>query len=298
MNPEYLKTVIERQFSEWMKVSRHRMGTGEEVCRVILPLWEPSGDVVTVYITERDGQTIVDDGGHISGLLFGSRPKGPTKKDRDLVERLLLDSGLTRNADTGVVSVETTENGLRYWLIELGRVIALVPALIPITHPNSTRTGPSRVRGRTALQVRNRLVHAGFSKVIRPPQKVRGVSERTHTVDLSYATHHSPIGLGGSDLVKTVHVMAVDLDVANPFEKADKSIAVVNDLLWSTNEADLIDVRMVYGFGSEGGVEEPAAKLLAAAGERSAFNSYSWDDKEAQNRFLTHVGQDLVAQVA
>lgn len=293
MNPEHLKAVIDRQFSEWMKVSLHRVDNGEKVCRVILPLWESSGDVVTVYVTERDGQTVIDDGGHISGLLFESGLGGLRKQDRDLVERLLSDSGLKKNPDTGVVHVETAEAGLRYWLIELGRVIALVPELIPVTSPTWSKTSPSRTRGRTAREVRNRLVHSGFSKAISPSQKVRGVSTRFHTMDLSYSTPLSPLALGETGFMRTVHVMAVDLDVAKPLEKADRSIGIANDLVWATDEDGVIDVTMVYSFGREEGVDEPASRLLATAGERSSFNSYSWDDIEEQNRFLTSVGQYL-----
>ena len=293
MNPEHLKAVIDRQFSEWMKVSLHQVDDGEKVCRVILPLWESSGDVATVYVTERDGQTVIDDGGHISGLLFESGLSGARKQDRDLVERLLFDSGLKKNPDTGVVHVETTEAGLRYWLIELGRVIALVPELIPVTSPTWSKTGPSRTRGRTAREVRNRLVHSGFSKVINSSQKVRGVSNRIHTMDLSYSTPPSPLALGETGFMRTVHVMAVDLDVSKPLEKADRSIGIANDLIWATDEDGVIEVTMVYSFGREEGVDEPAAKLLATAGEKLPFNSYSWDDTEGQNRFLTDVSQDL-----
>ena len=294
MTPEYLKTVIDRQFSEWMQVSCRRTITDDEVYQVILPLWEPSGDVVAVYVSNSsDGHLVIDDGGHISGLLFGAGPSGPTKQDRNLLKRLLLDSGMAQDPDTGMVSIETAEEDLRYWLIEFGRVIALVPALIPKTPPRGSNTGSIRVRGRTAHEVRNRLIHAGFSNAIHPPRKVRGVSERMHTVDLSYAARHSPIELGVAGLKKTVHVMAVDLDVANPLQKADKSIAVANDLLWCTGEDNEIAIKMVYGFGKDDGAGEPATKLLAAAGERSLFSSYSWDEKEEQTRFLTDVGQDL-----
>ena len=271
MNPELLKTVIDGQFSEWMKVSMHPMAAGEEVCRVILPLWEPSGDVVTAYVSESDDQVVIDDGGHISGLLFGARPKGPTTKDRSVVEQLLLDSGLKRDPDTGVVSVETTEDGLRYWLIELGRVIALVPALLPVDPPLSPLSDATKSRGRTAREIRNRLVHEGFSKAILPPHKVRGISDRTHTVDMSYETLRPFFELHGGPKT-TVHVLALDLNVARPFEKADRSIAIANDLIWSADDADEVDVRIVYGCGNESGGETPAAKLLATAGEKLPFN--------------------------
>ena len=295
MNPELLKTVIDRQFSEWMKVSTHTMATGEEVCRVILPLWEPNGDVVTAYVSEVSGRTVIHDGGHISGLLFESGPRGPRKHDRDLVDRLLSDAGLQRDMDTGMVRVETTEDGLRYWLMEFGRVIALVPELISVISPAGSGAGPARTRGRTARAVRNRLVNAGFSKGINPPLKVRGVSNRTHTVDLSYPVYSPQLEFGESRSMRTVHVMAVDLDVAKPLEKADKSIGIANDLVWATSEDGPIDVTMVYGFGTEKGVSEPAARLLATAGEKSSFSSYSWDNSEDQASFLARVGQELAA---
>ena len=115
MNPEKLKGVIDQQFSEWMKVSTHRMATGEEVCRVLLPIWEPGGDVVAVYVSEEGSQTVINDGGHIAGLLFESSTGIPRKRDRDLVNRLLSDSGLQRDPNSGIVKVETTEDGIRYW---------------------------------------------------------------------------------------------------------------------------------------------------------------------------------------
>jgi hypothetical protein len=154
MNPEYLKAVIDRQFSEWMGVSPHRMVTGDEVCRVTLPLLEPSGDVICVYVTESDGHTVIHDGGHISGLLFESRRNGPTKQDRELVQGLLSDSGLKKDPETGLVNVETTEDGLRYWLMELGRVIALIPALIPTSSPAAGRANATRTKGVTGTENR------------------------------------------------------------------------------------------------------------------------------------------------
>ena len=293
MSPECLKSTIDQQFSEWMKVSRHQASDAGEVYRVILPLWEPSGDVVALYITLEGDRVEIDDGGHISGLLFESGRDGVRKQSRALTNRLLSDSGLSREPDTGIVRVQTTESGLRYWLMEMGRVIALLPALLPDSPGSRTQIGSGRSRGRTAYGMRTRLIDEGFSKVINQPRKVRGVSDRVHTVDLSYPAAISRVGSGSMALEGTVHVMAIDLDVSKPLEKADRSIAIANDLLWGAGDDAGVVVKLVYGFGNEEGVGEPASMLLAAAGDRSPLDSYSWDDRKEQNRFLEDVGQEL-----
>ena len=293
MSPDYLKNLIDRQFSDWMGVSPHRMISGDEVCKVTLPLLEPSGDVISVYVANGEQEIIVHDGGHIAGLLFESRPKGPTKQDQEVVDGLLSDSGLRKDSGTGLVNIETNEDGLRYWLMELGRVIALVPALIPTPPVQRRSNGTRRRMGRTARELTCRLHQEGYIHAITPQRTVQGITNRSHWVDLSYTA--SDIGFEGSKGIspRIVYILAVDLDVARPVDKAGRSIIAANDLVCSTTEEYQVDVRMVYGFGKADGVQEPAAKLLSATGEKSSFSSYSWDDKEEQSEFLTRVGQEL-----
>ena len=301
MSPEYLKALIDQQLSVWVNVASHRMVSGEEACRVTLPLWEPNGDVISVYVSENDQGLVVHDGGHVLGFLFESRRNGPTRQDREVTERLLSDSGLTLDTFTRQVRVATVEDGLWYWLMEMGRIIALLPALVPTISPNQPSTishVSPRIRGRTARELRNRLVHEGYGKAIPPPRRVRGLTNRSHDVALSYTTGQTLLQWDQGISVKTVHVLAVDLDVARPLQKADKSIAAANDLLGSYDDSSEIDVRMVYSVGKEDGHQEPAARLLAVTGERSSFRSFSWDAKEDQSRFLALVGQELAAPEA
>ena len=298
MSPENLKAFLEQQLSIWINVSSHRMVSGEEVCRVTLPLWEPNGDVISVYVSENGQGLVVHDGGHILGFLFESRRNGPTSQDRDVTERLLSDSGLTQDPHTGVVNATTTEDGLWYWLMELGRVMALLPALVPTNATSQTRASSSRMRGRTARALRNRLVHEGYGKAIMPPRRVRGLTNRSHGVALSYTTGLPFLRMNRSSTSKTVHVLAVDLDVARPLVKADRSIGVANDLLGSNDDSTEIDVRMVYSFGKQDGDKEPAARLLAVTGERSSIKSFSWDAEEEQSNFLALVGQELAISSA
>ena len=130
MDCEHLKATIDRQMSEWMAIKPHSMVNGAPVIRITLPFPMPDGDTLCLYISERNGRLVVHDGGQIGGLLYGLRQGKPDKRDRELMTRLLDQSGLAQDPDDGIVYIETDEDGLRYWLMELGWVVALTPCLL------------------------------------------------------------------------------------------------------------------------------------------------------------------------
>ncbi len=288
MSPEYLKTVIDRQFSEWMRVSLHRMVAGDEVCQVTLPVLEPSGDVVSVYVTESDGRILVHDGGHISGLLFESRRNGPTKHDRELVKHLLDQSGLKRDSKDGTVYVETDEDGLRFWLMELGWILALVPCLIPVSFP--PEHGKRALGERTAKSVAQRLQEAGLDYAIERNKEMWGVSGRDWRTDFRYEVPDTALSRG-----KLVCILALDLDVPKPLKQADKTIAAALDLIGQPPTNSQYEYRVVYSIGNDTWANSPAARLLAAAGEHPRLTTYCWDDEEQQESFTDRVRQDLRA---
>ena len=92
------------------------MVTGDEVCQVTLPLLEPSGDVISVYVTESDGHIVVHDGGHISALLFESRRNGPTRQAQRTAPVILTTHSPDLLCDQGidgweVLCITTGKNG-------------------------------------------------------------------------------------------------------------------------------------------------------------------------------------------
>lgn len=139
MDCERLKATIDRQMSEWMAVKPHSMVNGEPAIRITLPFPMPDGDTLCVYVSERNGRLVVHDGGQLGGLLYGVRQGKPDKRDKELVTRLLDQSGLAQDSEDGIVYIETDEDGLRYWLMELGWVVALTPYLLASPIPPELR---------------------------------------------------------------------------------------------------------------------------------------------------------------
>ena len=257
-------------------------------CRIELPLLEPSGDSVGVVVRKSGKGYVVDDGGHINGLLFQSTPGVPAASDRRVVQSLIQSSGLTQDPNSGAVFVETKADSIPYWAYELGRVVAVVASTIPSRRPRQRR--PTRLGPRVQKAVTTRLVSDGVMGAIRPATNVRGVSQRTHKVDFSYTLPQSRL-----EPERTFFVLAVDLDIKDPMSRAHRSLITATDL-GSVDPPPL--VRVVYSTGSANGLAEPAVSLIKAAGDRSGlYENYSWDDTSEQHEFIVKVEQEVAPLV-
>ena len=231
---------------------------------------------------------MVYDGSQIEGLLFEARPNGPVKHDRELLAYLLDQHGLMRDPYNGIVYVETDEDGLRFWLMELGWVVALVPFLIPPPFP--AEQGKRATGERTAEAVAQRLQEAGLDYAIERNVEMWGVSGRDWPIDFMYEVPGTASSKG-----KLVCVLALDLELPKPLKRADKAIAALLDLLGQVPAEAQCEYKLIYSVGNDSWPYHPAARLLAAAGELSQLTTCCWDDEEQQERFIDGVRQDLSA---
>jgi hypothetical protein len=262
------------------------------MCRVELPLLEPSGDAVSVYVEEQDNRLIVHDGGHISGLLFEAGPAGASAADKRTVEAFVKDTGLARDPERGVVFAFAEKASLTYWMFEIGRTIAVASTIVPtIMRPRRVRR---RLGPRIAQQIVQRLIAEGLMTFIKPGLTVRGVTEQSRYVDFSYTVPPNPLQ---QQAETSVFILALDLDVADPIAKAYRGLAAATDLSGAAVNNNAIDVRLVHSVGSANGTAERAIKLIRVAGAKHLLKDYSWDDPSDRNLFLTSVAQELTHQL-
>lgn len=301
MNYEHIKKIIDGQFSDWMAVKPRKMTDGSELCQVTMPLLEPNGDVIDVYLMEKDGRILVNDGGHISGLLLESGCGRENQENLSIVERQLYYAGMKRDQTTGLVYVEADESGLRYWMTELAQLIAVLPHLLPKPSRNfqyldfEKNTPFSAESPRIVWEVSKKLSEAGFDGAIQLNRTVPGHTGIRRRVEFAYTAQQS-----GFVMEKAVYVLAFDLNVRNPLEKASRKLGVANDLAWSAaGYTDRkVDVRLVYSLRTGVWDDAPEARLLTAAGEMSELGSYWWDDPEQQDRFMADVSKDLSPSIS
>ena len=298
MNYELLKAIIDVQFSDWMTVMPHKMADGSEVCRVNMPLLEPNGDIITVYLMEKDGRFLVQDGGHIAGLLFELSCGKPNQNYWNILDRQLYQTGMKKNPVTGLVYVEADESSLRYWMTELAQLIAVLPHLLPelptppLYSASDKNSAVLPELPRIVREVSERLNEAGFGDAIQLNKTTLGQTGIRRRVDLACTIRRSGFGIG-----KEIYVLALDLNVKNPLEKVGRKLAVANDIAWSTpsHSGWKVGVRLVYRLRPGLWEDAPEARLLTAAGEKSDLDSYWWDDPIQQDKFISDVSKDRAA---
>jgi len=288
MNNDQLLLTIREQLIRRTVVSREAA-----VCKVGLPLLEPSGDVINVYVEQRASRLIVHDGGHIHGLLFEAGLGGASSADKRAISSLATDTGLEIDNDSGLVLAYAEEHTLVYWIMEIARTIGVSATLIPTATPR--RRGRRRLGPRIARQVVTRLIEEGLMGVIHPGKSVRGITEQERYVDLTYTIPKNPLRLQPDT---TGLILTLDLDVADPIAKAHRGLGAATDLAGAAIEGHDIDVRIVHSVGSSNGRAERATKLIKVAAAKHLLRDYSWDDADDQEQFLTTVGQEVAPMLS
>jgi hypothetical protein len=112
--------------------------------KISVPLLEPNGDQIYVYVEERGDKIKVHDGGHINGILFGAGPDDAVRNEYRLASEIMANVELKMDSVGGVVFAETEERSLNYWIMEVARTIAVIASVVPVNTLPQKRTAKSR----------------------------------------------------------------------------------------------------------------------------------------------------------
>ena len=131
LDSETVRWLIDRQLEERLKVVPRN---GEKfncdaMCEVVLPLHWSDGDVASVFIGERNGGIIVHDAGQIQSALSWAVERGLAYNERQRVEQEISELEIQFDPVTKIAFVEARQDNLLYWLMEMGRIMTMVPHL-------------------------------------------------------------------------------------------------------------------------------------------------------------------------
>ncbi len=131
LDSETVRQLIDRQLAERLKIvpRNGEKFNFEAMCEVVLPLHWSDGDVASVFIGERDGAIIVHDAGQIQSTLSWAAKRGLAYKKRQRVEQEVLELEIQFDPVTKIAFVEARQDNLLYWLMEMGRIMTMVPHL-------------------------------------------------------------------------------------------------------------------------------------------------------------------------
>ena len=133
LSTETVQSLIYQQLQERLKIVP-TAGTHfnlETTCEVVLPVHWSDGDAASVYVGEREGRAVVHDGGQIRRHLMWAKEHGLSKEEALKVEDQITSLEVKLDADSGIAFAETRLENLLYWLLEMGRIMTMVPHLYP-----------------------------------------------------------------------------------------------------------------------------------------------------------------------
>ena len=129
LNAETVRQLIDSQLEERLLVCPR---DGKDFnCEVVLPLHWSDGDVVSVFIGERNGLTIVHDACKIKEQLFRAGERGVSQDELENVEGAVKALEVQFDQNTGIAFAEVDPENLLYWLMEMGRIMTMVPHMYP-----------------------------------------------------------------------------------------------------------------------------------------------------------------------
>ena len=192
-----------------------RSGRGRIVVR--LPYRDGMGDPLELTFSHSEEGVTIDDSGSIAGLLFslGQHTQGtPAVK---LLTDLVRTHGLEIDYDEGLIKANV-ENGLLFeTFIELAKVLLTVHTAAPhitVHARRSASTGGPRLKSK----IRNEYRKWQILEYVESDSLVDGEVKRGWPVDF-----HWIVGSNGSS--RHVDVVTTDLNVVEPFERAQRVAA-------------------------------------------------------------------------
>ena len=263
-------------------------------CKVMLPIQEPSGDIISVVVERDDGGSRyrVTDGGRINGLLFASGPAGSSAVDRHEVRAVAERASLTFDDDRRNFYVHADDQTLAYWVFEVGRSIATVAGMIP---RGRRRTRSRRLSTQVIAQLNKELLNQGLRDRVIGPRRVQGVTMAQRRVDLTYRAG------AGTGHPRDVFVIAADLGQVNPLRPAQRSIIAAHDL---QALEDRPMVRIVHGLVDPSrepdGLSraESARRLIVeSAAAVPGIEQYPWDDVQGKSAFVEVIRGELALPI-
>ena len=128
---ETVRQLIDQQVKERLKVipRNGEKFNFERMYEVVLPLHWSDGDVASVFVGERNGSVIVHDAGQIQSTLSWASERGLAYTERQRIQQEVLELEIQFDPVTKIAFVEAHQDNLLYWLMEMGRIMTMVPHL-------------------------------------------------------------------------------------------------------------------------------------------------------------------------
>ena len=282
MDCQMLKERLLTGLRDWTEVRPLNDGG----CLVVLPFWDDSGDPITVCVSTNEGRTVIDDGGSVAGLLFSLGQHDETTPAFKLLESLQRTHGLELDFGEGLVKLSVDEGDIYDGIAEMAKVVMAVHTVAPHIRVNrrSTRSFGPRLRSKITQRYRQMQV----LDLVERRHRIDGAKVEGWPIDFRWS-------IGSNGQSKSVHVVAADLGVVEPLDKAQKVVALSLDTRVQRRR-EQGQLRVVFETRAGSSASAEAGEFLRFHGHELAYEVFDWGITDESSNFFTMAANELMSQ--
>ena len=281
MNCEKTLELIRTKFREGTQL---RKFTDNE-CLIRLPFWDNYGDPIEISVSTDGVRTTIDDAGTIAGLFFSLGQHTQDTPAFKLLRNLERAHGLEVDFNEGLLRVSVPDQDLYEGIAEFTKVVLALHTVTP-----HIRTAPRRMKPMGGRRLRSRIREEyqsrGIIELIEPDFEVAGI-----TIPYWHADFHWSVATAGENAQANVYVVATDLNVAEPLQRAQRITAFSMDTRM-LNPSDGIRVVME---ASENNVQATeAARFLRYHTKNLPYRVFDFDNEPERSKFLDIAAEEIL----
>ena len=253
---------------------------------VRIPFNDQFGDPISISISKCDNHILIDDAGVVAGRMFSADEHMEETSTFRLLQELTKSYQLEVDHDEGILRCEALPEFFIDTLSDFAKVVLTLLTASPFLTRRSHRTkrfGP-RLTKRIIDGYKERQI---IDFVVRRPRMPGHIVEQW-PADFHW---HLPFATEASN----VFVLAADLKVKDPLERAQKVSAIALD---TQNARHRDDLRIVIDTAEAAPAGYTAAEFILQHSEMLKYDVYDFGKDIERHRFFDRAADELLSESA
>ena len=271
MKCEEIEEIVRKELGESIRVSAFT----DQACLIRLPFWDNYGDPIEMTVASDGSQTIIDDGGAIAALLFSLGQHTSDTPMYKLLRNLEQTHGFELDFNEGLIRISVPDRDIYDGIAELTKIVLSLHTVAP-----HIRVAPRRIRPlggrRLKTRIREGYRSLGIFELVETDSELDGATIRW-PVDF-----HWSVGIEEEESYN-VYVLATDLNVAEPLQRAQSITAFSMDALPTRHQDGL---RIVMEAPKDNVLATEAARFLRHHSQHLQYKVFDFGLESERSDFF------------
>ena len=283
MESKWIEGVHQTLLAHFTENLRSR-SLGNGACIIQTPLSDHSGDPIKISVRDEGQKFVLDDGGAIAGHLFDLGQHPVATPAYRLLEAMAKAYSMEIDFDRGVVRASREREHLSDGFSDLLKVIVTLTSATPFiqVRPSRLRAGSSRLRTR----IRKAYMERELFDFVDPSYELEGAAIDSWPIDF-----HWQVNRNGSGQAKDVFVVALDLRVNTPLQKAHQVASLSIDAKTLLLDSQF---RVVIEKDAQNEQADTAVRFLRRHHSELRYELYDFGDSTERRHFLSQSAEEIL----